>query len=133
MNIGYRVRYGYEYQVQYGYRYVGKNGIPLQPKLQCNNKWSTVSPSHWHIQHHPAIVYPLRIRLSLVRIRPQAAIQIKKVTLGGALTTQILFQGKLNPQPIIQGIVKRVRIKGTILAEFPSQAIKNCISNNIRI
>ena len=106
MNIGYRVRYGYEYQVQYGYRYVGKNGIPLQPKLQCNNKWSTVSPSHRHIQHHPAIVYPLCIRLSLVRIRPQAAVQIKKATLGRALTAQILFQGKLTPQPIIQSIVK---------------------------
>ena len=39
-------------------------------KAQCNNRWSTVSPSKQHILHHSIIVYPRRMRLSQVRIRP---------------------------------------------------------------
>ena len=65
--------------------------------LQCSNKWSTVSPSQRHIQYHPAIVYPLRIRLSQVKIRSQATVQIKNATRGGALAIQMLFQWKLTP------------------------------------
>ena len=65
--------------------------------LQCNNKWSTISPSQRHIQYHPAIVCPHRIRLSQVKMRPKAVVQIKNATLGGALTRQMLFQGNLTP------------------------------------
>ena len=62
--------------------------------LQCNNKWSIVFPSQQHIQHHLAIVYPSRMRLSQVKMQPQATVQIKNATLGGALTRQMLFQSK---------------------------------------
>lgn len=52
---------------------------------QCNNKWFIVSPSHRHIQHQTANWYPLRIRLTKIKILPQVAIHAKKETRLGAL------------------------------------------------
>ena len=65
--------------------------------LKYSKRWSTVSPSQWHIQHHPAIAYPLRIKLSKMRILPQATVQTKNETLWGALTAQTLLQGNHTP------------------------------------
>ena len=64
---------------------------------QCNKRWSTVPPLEQHRQHRLTIVYPLRIRLSQVRIFPQVAVQIKKETQGGALAAQMTFQGNGTP------------------------------------
>ena len=55
--------------------------IKLQISLatwQSNKRWSTVSPLHLHIQHHPIVTIPRRLRLSQVIILPQATIQTKK-------------------------------------------------------
>ncbi len=62
---------------------------------QWIRRWLMVSPSRWHIQHHPASWYPLRIRLSTVKILPHTADQTKKETLFGAWTPQMAFQGKV--------------------------------------
>ena len=60
--------------------------------LQWSNKWLTDSPLFLHMQHQPAITKPLLMRLSQVKIQPQAAVQTKKITLWGAFTFQTLFQ-----------------------------------------
>ena len=61
---------------------------------QCNRRWSTVSPLHWHIQHQRVKVFLHLKRLSQVKTSFQAAVQTKKRTLQGALVRQILFQEK---------------------------------------
>lgn len=50
--------------------------------------------SHRHIQHQLTREKPLLTRLSTVGIQPHAAVHKKKETLLGALTRQMLFQGK---------------------------------------
>ena len=65
--------------------------------LQCNRRWSIVSPTHQHMQHHLAIEYPLCIKLSQVRILHHVAIHTKKETRWGALTPQMLFHGNCTP------------------------------------
>lgn len=57
-----------------------------------------VSPQLSHIQHYPTSMYPFLTSLSHVRIFPLATVQTKKETLLGALTPQILLQGKLLAQ-----------------------------------
>ena len=64
---------------------------------QWRRRWSTVSPLEQHKQQRFTIAYPLRIRLSQVRILPQVAIQIKKETRGEALAAQMPFQGNNTP------------------------------------
>uniref|UniRef100_A0A2N9H5G2 Uncharacterized protein n=1 Tax=Fagus sylvatica TaxID=28930 RepID=A0A2N9H5G2_FAGSY len=65
-------------------------------------------------------------------MRPQATVQIKNATLGGALTRQMLFQGNLTPPPINQGIIKRTGGKSPVLAQLPTQAIRSRIRSSNR-
>ena len=66
--------------------------------LQLSKRWSIVSSSQWHKQHQLARDRPLRIRLPMVRILPQAVVhkikKKKKDTLLGTFILQMLFQGK---------------------------------------
>ena len=58
---------------------------------QCNNKWLVDSPEQQHKQHHPAKWYPLRIRLSIVKILSHVADQTKNATQRGICTLQVAF------------------------------------------
>jgi hypothetical protein len=62
---------------------------------QWRRRWSTDSPSDSQSQHLFTTTKPLLLRLSTVRIFPNAAVQAKNATLGGALDRQMLFQGKM--------------------------------------
>ena len=57
-------------------------------------RWSIDSQSFLHIQNLLTTQISLFLKLSKVRILPFAAVQVKKATLVGAFTFQILFQGK---------------------------------------
>ena len=58
------------------------------------SKKSTDFQSFLHIQHLLTMQIFLFVRLSKVRILPLTIVQVKKATLVGAFTFQILFQGK---------------------------------------
>ena len=63
---------------------------------QCNRRWLTDSPPDLHMQHQSKMSTFLFLRLSMVRILPSAAVQVKKETLVGTLTFQMLFQGNIS-------------------------------------
>lgn len=69
---------------------------PKQPKNKSPHfiviSWSTVSSFYLHIQHKPAMIIPHFLRLSIIRIFLNAAVQVKNATLGGVLTFHKLFQ-----------------------------------------
>ena len=62
---------------------------------QCKSKWLPVSPLNLHMQHQSIMISCLFLRLSIVRILPNAAVQTKKATLEGAFAFHTHFQGKL--------------------------------------
>ena len=61
---------------------------------QWRRRWSTDSPSRLHMPHQSRTKNRLLRRLSVIRILPRAAVQIKKFTLDGARDLQTFFQGK---------------------------------------
>ena len=52
---------------------------------QCISKWLTDSPLDLHIRHQSKMITLLFLRFSVVRIFPNAVVQMKNATLGGTL------------------------------------------------
>ena len=63
---------------------------------QCRSKWSRVSPFLLHIQHQSTTTTTTfrLLKLSMAKIVPKAAIQIKKLTFGGTYGFHNGFHGK---------------------------------------
>ena len=57
---------------------------------QCKRRWLIDSSPDLHMQHQSKMSTFLFLRLSMVIILPKAAVQVKKATLVGTLTFQIL-------------------------------------------
>lgn len=55
------------------------------------------SPLLLHIQHHSSTKNLLLLKLSIVRMRPMAAVHTKKATRGGTFSFQMLLQGTIKP------------------------------------
>ena len=61
---------------------------------QCRSKWSVITPFLLHIQHQSTTTTFRLLKLSMAKILPKAAVQIKKLPFGGTYGFHNGFHGK---------------------------------------